>query len=50
MYMYFVVLLQAKQRSLGRPFATDTTAEDQQQEISRYIITLVKRIAQLLIS
>ncbi|XP_073230481.1 serine/threonine-protein kinase MRCK beta-like isoform X9 [Porites lutea] len=27
--------LKAKQRSLGRPFPSDTTAEDQQQEISR---------------
>ncbi|XP_015747480.1 PREDICTED: serine/threonine-protein kinase MRCK alpha-like [Acropora digitifera] len=27
--------LKAKQRSLGRPFATDTTAEEQQQEITR---------------
>ena len=30
-----LLLSQAKQRSLGRPFATDTTAEEQQQEITR---------------
>jgi len=30
--------LKAKQRSLGRPFATDTTAEEQQQEITRSLL------------
>ena len=33
--IFAFVLTQAKQRSLGRPFPSDTTAEDQQQEISR---------------
>ena len=36
-----MLLKKAKQRRVGRPFATDTTAEEQQQEIERYCIMLV---------